>query len=325
MSRVALKGTETTIVVVSGLLLPALLAGSAIADPTAPGRPAVPPPMTSGAGANVSLFAPTRVVPYRPFEITVTTTTAGPLLIHALRSGDKRSRLVEQVVPAGSSTLTARTKWSDVRGLSASLVDASGGSVPVEAEVVVTGKRSAYPVVGRVKHRELGSSWKPGCPATAKDLRSIHVNHMNYSGRTKRGEILVHKRVVPIVKRVLVKAYKKDFRIKSMIPIDRFDGSDNRSMRADNTSAYACGKYDSGRWARHAYGDAVDINPRRNPHVFPDRLLPGNAKAFVDRNQRRKGMLGRNSAVTRTFTKAGWTWGGDYRNPDYQHFSLTGG
>jgi hypothetical protein len=29
--------------------------------------------------------------------------------------------------------------------------------------------------------------------------------------------------------------------------------------------------------------------------------------------------------VTRVFTEFGWTWGGTYQNPDYQHFSLTGG
>ncbi|MCH9816092.1 MAG: M15 family metallopeptidase [Actinomycetia bacterium] len=316
---------SAAVLVAAAVLTPALVSTSAAAGQV-PSRQITGLTITQSAaasGASVSLAAPKRVVPYRPFNVTVTATAPGRLVIDALRSGDKQSTVADQWVPAGTETLSVRTKWSDVRGLSASLNQGTDGQA--SDELAVATKRSAYPVVGRVKHKELGSSWKPGCPAPAPVLRRININYTSYSGRTKRGEIVVHKRVVTTVKRAFRKAYKKDFRIKSMIPIDRFGGSDNRSMRADNTSGYACGKYESGRWARHAYGDAVDINPRRNPHVFPDRLLPGNAEAFVDRSNKRKGMLGRKNPVTRTFTKAGWTWGGDYRNPDYQHFSLTGG
>jgi hypothetical protein len=308
----------TLVALAAGLLFG--LAVGASADARAP-QAAV------GSTSSLALTTPDRIVPFRPFEATVQAGAPGQLKVRA-QTGDRWRVLFEGRVGSGPTKLTLISRWLEVRSLSASLALASAGSSKAEvtvAKLETATRRRAYPVVGRVKQYDLGSSWKPGCPARAKQLRRLNVNHVNYSGHVKRGEIIVHKRVIGTVRTAFVKAYKHDFRIKSMIPIDRFGGSDNRSMRADNTSGYACGKYESGRWARHAYGDALDINPRKNPHVFSNRLLPRNASRFVDRRDLRKGMLGRRSEVTRVFTEFGWTWGGTYQNPDYQHFSLTGG
>ena len=50
--------------------------------------------------------------------------------------------------------------------------------------------------------------------------------------------------------------------------VDDFGGNDERSMRADDTSAFNCRLIPgTGIWSQHAYGLAVDINPLQNPEV----------------------------------------------------------
>ena len=53
--------------------------------------------------------------------------------------------------------------------------------------------------------------------------------------------------------------------------VDDFGGDDERSMLADNTSAFNCRLVPgTSVWAQHAYGLAVDINPFENPEI-PER------------------------------------------------------
>ena len=66
---------------------------------------------------------------------------------------------------------------------------------------------------------------------------------------------------------------------------------------------------------------AIDINPKLNPYITTNAVLPENGTEFVDRSQYAKGMINKDEAVYEIFTKYGWTWGGDWKTPkDYQHF-----
>src|SRR5262245_24225805 len=50
-----------------------------------------------------------------------------------------------------------------------------------------------------------------------------------------------------------------------------YRGSDDASMAADNTSAFNCRRAvgsATGSWSMHAYGLAVDVNPRENPYLL---------------------------------------------------------
>lgn len=193
------------------------------------------------------------------------------------------------------------------------------------AQVPASANDGADPEVVRVTKADLGNSWQRGCPVKPKKLRAIDINFIHYNGTVQRGRIIVAKVAVKATRAALVAAYAADFRFNSMIPVQAFNSSDNKSMRADNTSAFSCRKLPgTRRWSAHALGQAVDINPRRNPHVFPHKLLPANAKNYVARQPRQPGMLYRNSAITKVFKAHGWTWGGSYRNKDYQHYSLPG-
>jgi hypothetical protein len=99
-------------------------------------------------------------------------------------------------------------------------------------------------------------------------------------------------------------------------------------MAHDNTSAFNC-RYAvaSGpkSWSEHAFGEAVDIDPRENPYRLNGRIYPPTGRAFLNRSDRRRGMIFAHGAVVAAFDAAGWGWGGRWPStPDYQHFSVNG-
>jgi hypothetical protein len=114
-----------------------------------------------------------------------------------------------------------------------------------------------------------------------------------------------------------------------MQPVSRYGGSDDRSMAADNTSAFNC-RYAVApgpkRWSVHAYGEAIDVNTVENPYLEGGRVLPPAGKPFTDRHRARPGMAVPGGTLVRAFASVGWLWGGRWTaSPDWQHFSRTGG
>ena len=109
--------------------------------------------------------------------------------------------------------------------------------------------------------------------------------------------------------------------------VDAYGSSDDRSLAANNTSAFNC-RFVAGttRWSEHAYGRAIDLNPVQNPYVSSSgHVSPPSGAAYVDRSKRAKGMIHAGDAVVRAFVAIGWGWGGYWGSPkDYQHFSATG-
>jgi len=78
-------------------------------------------------------------------------------------------------------------------------------------------------------------------------------------------------------------------------------------------------------WSQHAYGRAIDINPVQNPYVWSGGVSPGNGAPYVDRTDRRRGMIFHGDSVWWAFRARGWEWGGDWTSvKDYQHFSQNG-
>jgi hypothetical protein len=114
-----------------------------------------------------------------------------------------------------------------------------------------------------------------------------------------------------------------------MEPVSAFGGSDDRSMAADNTSAFNC-RYAVApgpkRWSVHAYGEAIDVNTVENPYLEGGHVLPPAGRAFTDRGRYRRGMAVAGGVLVRAFASVGWLWGGRWTaSPDWQHFSKTGG
>jgi hypothetical protein len=97
-------------------------------------------------------------------------------------------------------------------------------------------------------------------------------------------------------------------------------------MAANNTSAFNCRRVSgSSTWSEHAYGRAVDVNPRFNPWVRGTSVEPPNGAEYADRTRRQPGMIHAGDPAVQAFAAVGWSWGGDFqRAKDYQHFSATG-
>jgi hypothetical protein len=183
--------------------------------------------------------------------------------------------------------------------------------------------------VSPVTRAELGASWHPGCPVAASQLRELRVPYRGFDGKRHTGVIVVNVRVVDEVSEVFGRLYRARFPIRRLTPITAYGGNDERSMAADNTSAFNC-RYAvaSGpkRWSAHAYGEAIDVNPVENPYVEGGRVRPAAGRPYLDRSKARAGMAIRGGTLVAAFAAAGWQWGGRWAGtPDYQHFSATGG
>jgi hypothetical protein len=116
---------------------------------------------------------------------------------------------------------------------------------------------------------------------------------------------------------------KNNFNIAKINRIEKYNGSDILSMRANNTSAFNC-RFIAGtrRFSKHSYGIAIDINPLQNPLVKNKSFFPKNIKKYyLNRNIYFKGKIDRNSIIYKIFKKFNWQWGGNWRCcKDYQHF-----
>jgi hypothetical protein len=177
----------------------------------------------------------------------------------------------------------------------------------------------------RVTAADLPHSWHAGCPVAPSQLRLLTLPYRDFSGTRRTGEVVVNARVVDDVVAVFRDLYAAGFPIRSLRPVDAYGGDDDRSMAADNTSAFNCRDAVGGSgWSQHAYGLAVDVNPVENPYVFGGKVLPPAGSAYLDRSDHRRGMTYATSAVNRAFARRGWSWGGRWNNPDYQHFSTNG-
>ncbi|MFH0915095.1 MAG: M15 family metallopeptidase [bacterium] len=169
-------------------------------------------------------------------------------------------------------------------------------------------------------------SWSAAVPVPLEELRLLRVGFWGFDGRAHAGSIVVHNAWADDLQTVFRKLYDARFPIRSMDLIDDYAASDERSMAADNTSAYN-GRYVSGTtvWSMHAYGSAIDINPIENPWVRGDDVRPAAGRSYIDRSLNPPGTIHSWDVVVRAFASIGWKWGGDWKGTkDYQHFSSNG-
>ena len=228
----------------------------------------------------------------------------------------------------GSERSNAIRDWRGLRGCT----DLAPG--PSETPSVVSGESGApaysgtiEPVPSAVRQRMIGSSHDPSrCPVEFADLRLLSVRYVGFDSRSHTGRMVVHRRHAKDLVGVFRELYKARFPIRRMQLVDAYGGDDNRSMAADNTSAYNCRTVaGQSSFSAHAYGAAVDINPVENPYITADGVLPAAGRRFVDVNRTPKasaarGVIVADDVVVRAFARIGWKWGGVWTEADYQHF-----
>ena len=224
------------------------------------------------------------------------------------------------------------SKWRLTSACVAVILTALVSLIPMEAAAPQEPtSRGFYADVSRIsprlKRHMTGKSWHRGCPVPIRRLRLIRVSYHNFDGDRRIGRIVANLDAVRALVIALRSMYRNDFKIRRMRLVDRYDGNDRRSMRADNTSAFNC-RFVSGttRWSEHAYGRAIDINPVENPYVRSDGTVsPRKGLPYKDRSRRAKGMIHARDATVRAFGRVGWGWGGYWSTAkDYMHFSASG-
>lgn len=194
---------------------------------------------------------------------------------------------------------------------------------PPEAPVFVG---AIHPISPEVAKEMTGVSYKPDCPVPLSDLRLLTLSHHTPTGDVATGELVVHHLVAQRVVDAFRDIFDAKFPIERMARIDAFDGTDDESMKANNTSAFNCRPVTGGRgFSKHAYGVAIDINPLINPYVKRrgERLIvePSLGAPYVKRDASVPGLIVRGDVVHKAFTSRGFQWGGTWRRvQDYQHF-----
>ena len=166
------------------------------------------------------------------------------------------------------------------------------------------------PLSEALKASMRGHTWRTECPVPLDALRLVAVSHFTPHGDVAEGQLVVHQRVAVQVRDIFSDLFVAKFPIARMEPIEKFGGDDEKSMQANNTSAFNCRAVTGGKgFSKHAYGVAIDINPLWNPYVRERGEIvvvkPSTATDFVARTPSRPGMISRGDAVHRAFTTRG--------------------
>jgi D-alanyl-D-alanine carboxypeptidase len=176
-------------------------------------------------------------------------------------------------------------------------------------------------------------SWHSGCPVSLSGLRVLSVTYRGFDGRSHTGRLVVNRSAAAPLARVFQQLYRLHFPLRHMQLADMYGPVGSRPRDGDVTGSFECrqavpspcvGGNGTGSWSMHAYGLAVDINPRENPYVGCGQSRDPATRPYFDRSRHRPGMV--TPRVVSAFRAIGWGWGGSWAGStkDYMHFSSTG-
>jgi len=169
------------------------------------------------------------------------------------------------------------------------------------------------------------SAWPKGYPVSINQLAYVKLRYWGFDHKEHAGVLIVNKILAKDVLEIFTELYQNKFPIEKMRPIEEFDNSDDKSMAENNTSAFNCREVTGqpGIFSQHSYGRAIDINPKINPYVKNNNVLPESARGHADRSKPESGKITRESLIYKLFTRHGWDWGGNWNDlQDFQHFEI---
>lgn len=155
-------------------------------------------------------------------------------------------------------------------------------------------------------------SWKEDNPVPLTELRYITISHWGFEGGIHVGELIIHKQVASELIDIFQELFIAKFPIEKMVLMDVYEANDDLSMEDNNSSAF-CSRMITGipnEFSLHSYGIAIDINPKLNPFVENDLVLPQSGTFYLQRESEIPGLINRSSVCYKVFKKHGWHWGG---------------
>jgi peptidoglycan L-alanyl-D-glutamate endopeptidase CwlK len=162
-----------------------------------------------------------------------------------------------------------------------------------------------------------------GPPEVLETLCLIDIRYRGFDGLLHLGQLVVHRELALEIREIFTRMEGWGFPVGRAIPLVRYGWSDEGSMAADNTSAFNYRLIaGTDRLSRHAEGRALDINPLRNPAVYPDGRISPSGAVYRPGDP---GTFTGNDPVVLAFREQGWHWGGDFTHLlDYHHFEKSG-
>jgi hypothetical protein len=173
--------------------------------------------------------------------------------------------------------------------------------------------------------------WHRGCPVWMSQLRVVSYRYYGFDKTTHIGQIVVNQTVAQPVAKVFAKLYRTRFPIRDGAfssvygPHAWKSGDVTASFECRDAAPSPCSSGTSTHhWSMHAYGEAVDLDPRENPYVGCGMTRDKTALSYLKRSWHRPGMV--TPAVRSAFASIGWGWGGAWigSTKDYMHFSVSG-
>jgi D-alanyl-D-alanine carboxypeptidase-like protein len=180
-----------------------------------------------------------------------------------------------------------------------------------------------------VKH---AGEWHAGCPVRLSQLRVVTYRYWGFDHKFHLGQIVVNAKVAHPITKVFAKLRRMKFPIRDGKFLSAY--GPHAWASGDVTASFECrdavpspcsGGSSTHTWSMHAYGEAVDLDPRENPYVGCGMTRDKTARSYRKRSNVRPGMV--TKAIYRhTFGSIGWGWGGLWTGStkDYMHFSING-
>ncbi|MCM1256623.1 MAG: M15 family metallopeptidase [Roseburia sp.] len=178
-----------------------------------------------------------------------------------------------------------------------------------------------------VLSRIQGISYRENPDVGLADLAYLRMLYCGADGNTYVGEMIVNQKIKEDVLAVFRELYESGYVIERMVLVDEYRGDDQKSMEANNTSAFNYRTIaGSSKLSNHSYGMAIDVNPKYNPYVKAAGdgsvvCQPEGGRDYVDRTKEFAYKIDEEDLAYRLFTARGFTWGGSWNSvKDYQHF-----
>lgn len=164
-----------------------------------------------------------------------------------------------------------------------------------------------------------------GSSAPASVLKKqclVEVEYVGFDGLEHGGQIVINQELKTEVSDIFKALKDLKFPIEKVIPVSAYSWSDERSM-ADNNSSGFNFRYikDKDQLSHHAYGRAIDINPKLNPYINKEGETVPSGSQY---DEVVPGTIIIDGDVVKLFESYGWEWGGRWGKTrgyyDYHHF-----
>jgi D-alanyl-D-alanine carboxypeptidase len=206
-------------------------------------------------------------------------------------------------------------------------------AVPLAVLALAPFVSSVRPLPAPVRAELNGKFWHAGCPVSLSGLRLLTVSHWGFDRKVHVGQLVVNRDVAVPLTTVFRRLYELRFPIRHLRLSDAYGPKRTQPADGDVTASFECrqavpspcsGGTGTGHWSQHAYGTAIDLNPRENPYVGCGRTRQRSSEPYLNRSRLRRGMV--TPAVVQAFRSIGWGWGGAWtgNTKDYMHFSASG-